>query len=238
MNTVTELDLIVRTLLDKLQQNPFGQRLYAGCVSRDEYATFLAQTYHYVIYTRPLLRRAGERLEALGQTQLAQLFLHKAEEENGHEFWILDDLRAIGVNPDFVHHEKPAPAIVAFVSWNSFVVEHGSPLALLGAAYVLECLSATNAGIVAKNLVQKSGIAGIEHGVRFLTGHADADVDHVVELGRIIDTVASSPADQCDVLISANVTQSTYAGLYTALASRTTTNQSVVDFICATSNAA
>ena len=233
MNTSANLDPIVRNLLDELHHHPFGKRLYAGCVAHDEYASFLAQTYHYVVHTRPLLRRAGERLMSLGKTHLGQLFLHKADEENGHEFWVLADLEAIGASPDVVQHEKPAPAILAFVAWNSFVVEHGSPIALLGAAYVLEAVSATHAGIVAKNLIEKSGIRGIQHGVRFLAGHADADVDHVVSLGQAIDALASTPADQDDIVTTAKITQSTYAGLYTALASRTTMNPAIVDVIAA-----
>ena len=234
MNTAAKLDPIVRNLLDELHLHPFGKRLYAGCVTHDEYAAFLVQTYHYVVHTRPLLRRAGERLMSLGKSQLGGLFLHKSDEENGHEFWVLEDLQAIGANPDVVHHEKPVPAVLAFVAWNSFVVEHGSPIGLLGAAYVLEAVSATHAGMVAKNLIERSGIRGIQHGVRFLAGHGDADIDHVASLGQAIDALASSPADQNDIVTTAKITQSTYAGLYTALALRTTTSPSIVGVIAGT----
>jgi len=234
VNTVNRLDPIVQSLLDELHHHPFGKRLYAGCVTRDEYASFLVQTYHYVVHTRPLLHRTSERLARQGKTAIAQLFLHKADEENGHEQWILDDLREIGENPDVILREKPVPAVLAFVAWNSFTVEHGSPVALLGAAYVLESVSATNAGIVAKNLIEKSAIAGIERAVRFLVGHADADVDHIVSLGQAIEAIASSPADREDIVTTAKITQSTYAGFYSALATRQTTHSSPVDITYAT----
>lgn len=237
MNTVPQLDAIVHELLDRLRAHPFGARLHAGMVTREEYAAFLVQTYHYVLHTRPLLARAGERLARQGETLIAQLFLRKAEEENGHEQWVLDDLCAIGENRDIVKHIAPVPAVQTFVAWNSFVVEHGSPIALLGAAYVLEAVSGTHAGIVAKNLIDASGICGITNGVRFLRGHADADVDHVASLGQVIEAMVSSPEDRDDLVTTAHITHSTYAGLYSALALGSVVLPPSVDIISAPGNA-
>lgn len=218
MNDITtQLETIVQTLVETLHMHSFAQRMIAGTITREQYAAFLVQTYHYVVHTRPLLHRAGERLERMGQTTLGQLFLHKAQEEDGHEGWLVDDLEAIGEKRQRVHEEEPVPAIRRFVAWNSFVVEHGLPVGILGAAYVLEAISARNAHTVATNLCQKSGIAGIEGGVRFLTGHGDADVDHIAGLGQVIETIAVSPAHRKAILMTARVTKATYVGLYTAL---------------------
>ena len=237
MNTVARLDSIVRALLDQLHNHPFGKRLCAGNVTREEYVAFLVQTYHYVLHTRPLLARAGERLVHQGKTQLGQLFLHKAEEESGHEHWIVEDLRAIGENPDIVQKVKPVPAVQTFVTWNSFVVEHGSPVALLGAAYVLEAVSSTHAGIVTQNLMKESRIRGIEHGVRFLRGHADADIEHIVALGQAIEAIATAAEDREDIVTTARITQSTYAALYTALEERPAAKRSPEEFTFATGTA-
>jgi pyrroloquinoline quinone (PQQ) biosynthesis protein C len=231
MNTVTKLDTIVHTTLSALHDHSFGLRLHAGCVTQDEYAAFLVQTYHYVVHTRPLLRRSGERLMSEGKTLQAQLFFGKADEENGHEQWILDDLQAIGEDPERIHREKPVAAVLTFVTWNSFVVEHGSPIALLGAAYVLEALSAARAGIVAKNLIENSGIRGIKRGVRFLNGHADADVDHCAALGQTIENIVASLADHDDIVTTAKITQSTYTALYSSLAQRPKANPALLGVI-------
>jgi pyrroloquinoline quinone (PQQ) biosynthesis protein C len=219
-NTTTELDTIVQTLVETLKAHPFASRMIAGTVTREDYAAFLLQTYLYVVHTRPLLHRAGERLARMGQTAMGQLFMHKAAEEEGHETWLVEDLVAIGEKPERVHEEKPVPAVRRFVTWNSFVVEHGLPVGILGAAYVLEAISAQHAHEVAKNLCQHSGISGVHKGVRFLTGHGDADVDHIAALGRVIESIAAVPAQRDAILMTARVTKSTYLGLYTALGMR------------------
>ncbi|MBK9261979.1 MAG: iron-containing redox enzyme family protein [Polyangiaceae bacterium] len=191
------------------------------------------QSYLYVVHTRPLLRRAGERLAKQGRRQLAALYLRKADEENGHEQWVLGDLRAIGVNPDIVRHAKPAPGVAAYIAWNSFTVDHGSPVAFLGTAYVLESGGASRAGTIAKNVVAHSGIRGIERGVFFLEGHADADIDHVAQLGQLIDAYASSDTDCRDLVLSAWVARSTYIGLLTAVAAEAAERHDAIATTCA-----
>ena len=225
-NTTTQLDSIVQTLVETLEAHSFAQRMIAGKVTREDYAAFLVQTYHYVVHTRPLLHRAGERLARMGQTALGQLFMHKAGEEEGHEKWLVEDLVAIGEKPQRVNEEKPVPAVRRFVTWNSFVVEHGLPVGILGAAYVLEAISAQHAHTVAKNLCQHSGIAGIDKGVRFLTGHGDADVDHIAALGKVIESIAAFQAQRDAILMTARVTRSTYLGLYAALGMRSAARES------------
>lgn len=217
MKLTETLDSIARALLEDIDAHPFGRRLIRGNITRKEYVAFLVQSYLYVLHTRPLLRRAGERLVQQGRRQLAALYLQKADEENGHEEWILDDLRGIGENPDVVCRAKPAPGVAAYLAWNSFTVDDGSPVAFLGTAYVLESGGAIRVGAIVKNLVEHSGIRGIERGVHFLRGHAEADIEHVAQLGQLIDAFASSDADCRDIVLSAWVTRSTYLGLLTAV---------------------
>jgi len=222
MKLTETIDSIAQALLDDIAAHPFGRRLLQGKITKKEYVAFLVQSYLYVVHTRPLLRRAGERLAQQGREQLATLYSKKAEEESGHEQWVLNDLQAIGENPDIVHHTKKAPSVAAYLAWNSFTVEHGSPVAFLGTAYVLESGGAIGVGSIVKNLVEHSGIRGIERGVQFLQGHADADVEHVSHLGRLIDAFASSDADCRDLVLSAWVTRSTYIGLLSAVAAEST----------------
>ena len=214
MDLVQELNQTTLGLLRDLGAEPFAQRLLAGAITADEYASFLVQTYLYVRYTRPLLRRAAERLsERANSPELAALFQQKADEEDGHEQWALADLAAIGRDPDEARCASPTPAVSAYIAWNSFTVECGSPVAFLGTAYVLEALSAARAAETVKNLVAESGIPGIERAVVFLRGHADADTGHVEQLGRWLLILAGSPADRRDVLLSAMITRVTYAKL-------------------------
>lgn len=214
MNLIQKLNQTTDGLLRDLAAEPFAARLLAGSVSIDEYASFLEQTYLYVRHTRPLLRRAARRLsEEVGRPDLKELFERKAGEEDGHEEWALADLRAIGRPADESRRASPTPAVSAYIAWNSFTVEHGSPIAFLGTAYVLEALSAARAAETVKNLVAYSGIPNIERAVVFLRGHADADTDHIEQLGRNLTALARSPLDHESVLLSAVITRATYAKL-------------------------
>jgi hypothetical protein len=218
VNSLVEtLDLSVNDLLDALDEHPTARRLLAGDVDTHEYAAFLEQTYLYVRQTRPLLRRAGERLMTLRRAPtLARLFLQKADEEDGHEKWVLADLEAINCPLDEYRLPKASTAIAAYIAWNHFQVEAGWPLGFLGTAYVLEALSHARAGTTADNLVQKNRIPGIQQGVRFLRGHADADEDHIDLLRRVLEVV-SLPSDQEAIALSAAVTATLYLGMFSAL---------------------
>jgi hypothetical protein len=218
MNSLVEtLDSAVAGLLDALDEQPTARRLLAGNVDIDEYAVFLEQTYLYVRHTRPLLRRAGQRLGALRRAApLAQLFLQKADEEDGHEKWVLADLDAINRSIDERRPPLPSHAVAAYIAWNHFQVEAGSPLGFLGTAYVLESLSRACAGMTVKNLITKNHIPGIAHGVRFLKGHADADDDHR-EVLRCALGVISLPSDREAIALSAAVTATLYLGIFSAM---------------------
>lgn len=216
VNTLVEtLDSSVDDLLAALDEHPVAMRIVAGDVTADEYAAFLGQTYLYVRQTRPLLRRAGERLMQMRRSpSLARLFLQKADEEDGHDVWILQDLEAIA-RPLDERLPCPSTAVAAYVAWNQFQVEGGWPLGFLGTAYVLESLADVRARITAENLVKKNRIAGIAAGVRFLRGHGDADEHHRNELRRVL-SVISSPTDREAIALSADVTASLYLGMFSA----------------------
>lgn len=215
VNTLVEtLDLSVRDLVDALDEQPNARRLLAGDVNAYEYAAFLVQTYLYVRQTRPLLRRAGERLMTLRRAPtLARLFLQKADEEAGHDQWLLADLEAIGQPLDERRLPAPSPAIAAYLAWNQFQVEGACPLGFLGTAYILESLSQARAGTTAENLVKKNRIPGIQHGVSFLQGHAEADELHMGVLRGVL-SVVSLPGDQEAIALSAAVTSSVYLGMF------------------------
>ncbi|WP_438007368.1 iron-containing redox enzyme family protein [Sorangium sp. So ce321] len=218
---ITTLDQEVAALLTRLDVDPAAHRLYDGTATAAEYAAFLEQIYHYVRWTRPLCAKAGARLGARctgdpgetgaadGRGILADLLLRKAEEESGHEQWALDDLAALGRDPEAVVRAEPAPATQAYIAWSRYTAEAGAPEAFLGTAYVLEALSVHRAGDVAARLMARARIPGIAGAVRFLQGHADADQGHVRELAELLATIPC-PAAREAILLSARVTRTLY----------------------------
>jgi hypothetical protein len=60
------------------------------------------------------------------------------EEERGHEKWSLDDIRAIGGNPDTVRDGQGGPACKMMVGYAYYVIEHISPHAFLADLPIFE----------------------------------------------------------------------------------------------------
>lgn len=208
------LDHEARMLVGALDMHPGARQLFDGTISAEGYAAWLAQTYHYVRWTTPLLARAGRRLKRLGRHPwLAELLLQKASEEQGHERWLLADLKNLGWTREEVEGVGLCPSVAAYVAWNRFTAEAGSPTAFLGTAYVLEYLSVHRAGDAVERLLARGAIPNIGKAVTFLRGHAGADGEHVAELAAVLRTLTDSE-EQAAILLSARTTRALYLGFF------------------------
>ncbi|HZI11379.1 MAG TPA: iron-containing redox enzyme family protein [Myxococcus sp.] len=213
-DVLTELEQESRKLIDWLDAQPRSRRLFEGTLDAQEYAAFLVQTYHYVRWTTPLLALAGTRMRRDGlHPALAGLLLQKSAEEQGHEQWVLADLRALGWDAEVVRRVEPVPAVAAYVAWNRFTADAGSPTAFLGTAYVLESLSVLRAGVAARRLVERGAIPNVHRAVTFLRGHAGADGEHVAELATVLRGL-TAPEEQEALVLSARATRALYQGLF------------------------
>ncbi|HEX8701430.1 MAG TPA: iron-containing redox enzyme family protein [Myxococcaceae bacterium] len=218
MQTQTEwtqaLEHEARTLVEELDAIPSAQRLFEGRIDTQGYADWLIQTYHYVRWTTPLLQQAGRRMKRLGwHPALAELLLQKAQEEQGHERWLLADLKNLGWSREEVEQTPPCPAVLAYVAWNRFTAEAGTPTAFLGTAYVLEYLSVYRASGAVERLIQHGTIPLIHKAVTFLRGHAGADISHVAALNTVLLQL-EDPHEQAAIVLSARATRALYVGLF------------------------
>jgi pyrroloquinoline quinone (PQQ) biosynthesis protein C len=208
------LELEARALVEELDAIPTARRLFDGSIDTQGYAAWLIQTYHYVWWTTPLLQQAGQRLKRLGQhPRLAELLVHKAEEERGHERWLLADLRNLGWTREQVEAAAPCPAVLAYVAWNRFTSVAGTPTAFLGTAYVLEYLSVHRASGAVDRLIQADSIPHIRKAVTFLRGHAGEDIAHVEALNSVL-LALEDPREQAAIVLSARATRALYLGLF------------------------
>src|SRR6202045_3962886 len=71
---------------------------------RSLYLAFLGEAYHHVKHTFPLLALAASRTS---DERYQDALVEYMEEERGHEKWILNDIRALGGNPDAVQTGSP-----------------------------------------------------------------------------------------------------------------------------------
>ncbi len=208
---VFELDREADTLIASLDQHPVARTLFEGTIGAAPYASYLAQTEHYVGVSAHLLRASGERLLATGRHgALARLLIEKSGEERGHEDWARDDRRALGLTDQ---HWGPNVAVRAYISYHPFQAEIGSGAAFLGTAYVLEALSARRAPVAVQNLLARNNIAGIEGAVTFLRGHGEADQDHIAGLAAALRGF-TDPEEIEAILHSARSTRLFFPGFF------------------------
>lgn len=153
---------------------PVIQRAVGGDVPRELYTDFLAQAYHHVRHTCPLLHFAAARTDDPHYRDDLLIYL---KEEQGHDDWILDDIAAMnGANR--VPLAPPSPPCRAMVGYAYYAIEWISPYAFLGMVHVLEGMSALLASRAAEALRAAFG-NGDERGFRYLASHGALDVDHV-----------------------------------------------------------
>ena len=197
------------TLIDSVDRHPVLGAVIRGDASRDDYLCFLRSTYHYVRWSGPLLAETAEGIRRRGRPAwLLDLVDAKTAEEAPHDRWALADLRRLGVNVELLKASAPPRAVLAYVEQGRSLAESGSP-GFLGAAYVLEVMSARRAAAAARNLRTRAGIAHIEQALSFLDGHADADADHVALLDQALRRI-DDPNDQDDLCLAAKQMQRLY----------------------------
>ncbi|HZF48357.1 MAG TPA: iron-containing redox enzyme family protein [Polyangiaceae bacterium] len=213
-NLLCDLRREAKALVRAINSSPMLRALCDGTLGRDEYALFLTQTYHYVRHTSPLLAIAGERLKTTGcHPSLAALLSQKAGEEGGHERWALADLQAISVSEAEARASEPSAAVSAYIAWNTFTATAGSPVAFLGTAFVLEYVSAHQAGIAASNLRARSPITNISMALSFLRGHAGSDGPHLDQLAEALGR-AAAPEEREAIALSARITRVLYPSFF------------------------
>ena len=148
----------------------------AGRITRTRYVAFLRQAYHHVKHTVPLLMACGSRLGE-ERAALRGAMTQYIVEENGHEEWILDDLRACGDDPHAARHTPPAPATEMLVAYVYDYIARVNPAGFLGMVHVLEGTSSALATRAAHSIARALGLPPAAF--RYLTSHGSLDREHV-----------------------------------------------------------
>jgi thiaminase len=142
--------------------------------SREVYAEWIAQTYHFVCHSTRLLALSASRF-SVAEDAFHLRFLEHLREEKNHDKLALSDLRALG--HDISDHPEQ-PETRAFWQGQYYLVEHVSPKALFGYIWSLEELAATKGRSIYKELCRAHG----EPASVFMKVHAEEDLDHVEKL--------------------------------------------------------
>jgi pyrroloquinoline quinone (PQQ) biosynthesis protein C len=162
---------------------PIVQHAIRNGAPRGLYLDFLAEAYHHVRHTFPLLALAASRTS---DERYQDALVDYMKEERGHEKWILDDIRAVGGSPDAVRSGTPGIPCQIMVGYAYYAIEHLSPYAFLGSVHVLEGMSVLLADKLADAL-KKSLSLKSDAGFTYLRTHGSLDTDHVAFFHKLVD---------------------------------------------------
>ncbi|MFZ9735339.1 MAG: TenA family transcriptional regulator [Burkholderiaceae bacterium] len=192
---------------------PVIQRALLGQIDRHQYLAFLTQAYHHVRHTVPLLMALGSRLSdrhAWMQKAVAEYI----EEEVGHEHWILNDIRAVGGDPDAVRMSCPDFSTEVMVSHAYHLIDRRNPLGFFGMVHVLEGTSIALASLAAEKIADVLSLP--PQALSYLNSHGSLDLDHVKFFEMLMNQV-EEPQDQEEIIHAARVFYRLYGNVFRSL---------------------
>ena len=213
MNGFERLQVETRDARAELVSVPVIQQALRGEVSREVYLEFLRRAYHHVRHTVPLLLAVGSRLpERLDWLQ--REMVEYANEELGHEKWILNDIDAAGGNANAARDSAPGPEVDAMVAYAYDTVMRRNPVGFFGMVFVLEGTSAALALDASEGLQRSLGLT--DRAFTYLRSHGHLDQEHVGHLANIVNRL---PHDDVDAVIQCAQTMFwIYAKVFRSLA--------------------
>jgi pyrroloquinoline quinone (PQQ) biosynthesis protein C len=185
----------------------------AGKLAKSDYVAFLAQAYHHVKHTLPLLMACGARLPA----RLEWLRTAMSEyigEETGHQEWILNDILACGIDPTGVRTGTPALPAELLVAYAYDTIARVNPVGFLGMVLVLEGTSTAVASQAARALQRSLGLPS--SAFTYLTSHGELDIAHTRFFESLVNRLRDGD-DQAAVTHSARVFYHLYGNVFRAL---------------------
>lgn len=168
-----------------------------------EYRAFLRDLYHIVWHFCPVMAVAAARCDDRLRGVRYELY-ERIEEEKGHETWVLEDIAAVGGDPQGANLAVPSAPVQAMIGFNYYAAERVHPCAVLGMLYVLEVVASVYGGKVADSIARAIGRKATAGGFRFLSSHATMDADHMAKLNVLLKTI-DDPAAQAAIINSTRV---------------------------------
>jgi hypothetical protein len=179
-------ELVVRTETERqdLLDIPLIQDALRGNVTRASYLDFLAQAYHHVRHTVPLLMTCGSRLpDRLGW--LRDAIVAYIDEETGHDEWILSDIDSAGGDASVVRQSPPSHATEVMVAYAYDSIQRRNPVMFFGMAHVLEGTSVQLASHAAD--VLRNALALPANAFTYLTSHGTLDIEHTKVFAGLVN---------------------------------------------------
>jgi pyrroloquinoline quinone (PQQ) biosynthesis protein C len=201
-------ELVASTDEDRraFESHPVVLAAVADGMSLERYRAFLLELYHVVWYFNPVSAAAASRMGSPQDESLQPvrhfLYQHMLE-ERGHEDWVLNDLRAVGVSVEQARAHQPGAHTLALVGFNHWVTEHRHPCSALGMLYALEVIASVYGGPFAAAISERLLLQG-SAGISFIDSHSSLDSQHMAELREVLNRVRE-PSAQAAVALAVRV---------------------------------
>jgi pyrroloquinoline quinone (PQQ) biosynthesis protein C len=194
---------------------PIIQQCLAGRVTRAQYLAFLAEAYHHVSHTVPLLMACGSRVEGDAAQWLRPALAEYIEEEAGHDQWILDDIDESGGDAEAVRTGRPGHATELMLAYVYDYIARKHPVGFLGMVHVLE---GTSVALATRAAEAMQGALGLPPAAfTYLTSHGSLDRQHVRFFEGLLERLDEEQGRH--VLHVAKAVYGLYAGIFRGLPS-------------------
>lgn len=197
----------------ELLRTPIIQGCLQGEVSLESYIAFLTEAFHHVRHTVPLLKACKAALPARHRW-LDEAMDEYVAEEQGHDEWILDDLRACGADAEAVRHGRPGHATDVMVAYAYDTIARGNPLGFFGMVHVLEGTSVSLALLAADRI--QAPLRLPDAAFSYLRSHGTLDQEHTAHFALLMDAI-DDPADQEAIVHAARAFFRLYGDVFRSL---------------------
>ena len=210
MSFYVELTAATARERDELVNIPIVQACLSGRVSLPSYLAFLREAYHHVRHTTSLLDSCRDRLPPRLAWMRSALDEY-IEEEQGHDEWILEDIRACGADPEAVRIGRPGFAAEVMVAFAYDTISRRNPVGFLGMVHVLEGTSVALALMAADRI--QAGLHLPDPAFSYLRSHGTLDQSHTQHFARLVDRI-EDPADRAAVVHGARMFYRLYGNVF------------------------
>jgi len=202
-----------REARESLVATPIIQDCLRGQVTRPAYVAFLREAYHHVSHTVPLMHACRARMPAR-LDWMQEALDEYIEEETGHDAWILNDLRTLGLDADEVRRAGPGPATEIMVAYAYDTVARKNPVGFFGMVHVLEGTSVALA-LNAADQIQRA-LALPATAFSYLRSHGTLDQAHTAHFVELMNRLDDT-GDRAAVVHAANMFYGLYGAIFRAL---------------------
>lgn len=187
------------------------RRILNGDITSEHYKAIMEQVWWQVRET-PQLQGLAASIMFNSHARILGTFLRHAVTEVGHDDWVLEDLKVMGVDINALKRGRPLPATTALIGFPYHQLHHRNLWGYMGYIFHFEH-TATASGESYKHQLLALGVP--EEAMTFLNGHIEIDVMHNEMMDSYLDNGVKGDEDVENLIFGAQTTAWLYGQMMT-----------------------